>query len=151
MIRLIIDWGFEKTNKYVGLRYFITGGTAGVTDLVVLYLLNSFFGIHYLVSAIIAFIVAFIVSFTGHKFWTFKSHRERTHYQVVLYFVASMFGLILNTLLMYIFVDHFHVQVILSQIIVGLLVACVSFFISRNMVFKYNPVVLSEEEIDINK
>ena len=139
MIRKTINWGFEVLNKNVGLRYFIAGGTAGVIDLVVLYILNTVFGIYYLLSAILAFIAAFIVSFTGHKFWTFKSHEESTHSQVVLYFGTSMFGLFLNTLLMYVFVDYFYIQVILSQIIVGLLVACVSFFISRNVVFKYKP------------
>jgi putative flippase GtrA len=139
IITKCIDWGFSLLNRYVVLRYLISGGTAGVTDLVILYLLNSFFGMHYLLSAILAFILAFCVSFTAHKFWTFKSHEESTHYQVVLYMGTSLFGLFLNTLLMYIFVDHFHLKVILSQIIVGFMVASVTFFISRNIVFKYQP------------
>lgn len=139
MIKRTIHWGSEKLNKHVVLRYLISGGSSGVTDLVVLYILNTIFGIYYLLSAIIAFIIAFFVSFTAHKFWTFKSHDESTHYQVMLYFFASIFGLLLNTLFMYIFVDHFHVQVILSQIIVGFMVASISFFVSRNLVFKYVP------------
>ncbi|TSC70618.1 MAG: GtrA family protein [Parcubacteria group bacterium Gr01-1014_46] len=130
---------FEITSRYVGLRYFISGSTAGVTDIAVLYILNTILGIYYLISAILAFLVAFFVSFLLHKFWTFKSHEEATHRQMAIYLLTSLFGLSLNTILMYIFVDHIHVQVILSQIIVGLLVACVSFFISRNFVFKYKP------------
>ncbi|KND49446.1 MAG: hypothetical protein AB198_00660 [Parcubacteria bacterium C7867-003] len=134
-----ISWFLEITSKHVGLRYFISGGTAGVTDIAVLYILNTILDIYYLVSAIIAFIIAFFVSFLLHKFWTFKSHEESTHRQMAIYLLSSLFGLFLNTVLMYIFVDYIHLQVILSQIIVGLLVACVSFFISRNFVFKYNP------------
>ena len=129
---------FNYFTQHVAVRFFLAGGTAGVTDLVVLYLLNSVFGLHYLISAIVAFLIAFGVSFVLHKFWTFKSHEERTHKQVVTYLLASLFGLTLNTFLMYLFVDHLHVQVILSQIIVGLMVAFVSFFVSRNIVFKYN-------------
>ncbi len=128
---------FKYLTQHVVIRYLLSGGTAGVTDLIALYLLNGILGIYYLLSAILAFIMAFFVSFTLHKFWTFKSHEESTHKQVILYFSASLFGLSLNTLLMYIFVDYFHIEVILSQIIVGLLVACFSFFISRNLVFKY--------------
>ena len=139
MILKTINWGIEKTKEHVVLRYLIAGGTAGVTDLIVLYVLNSVFGMHYLLSAVLAFIVAFVVSFTGHKFWTFKSHEEETRKQIVMYLGSTIFGLGLNTLLMYIFVDHFHMQVILSQIIVGFMVAGVSFFISRNLVFKYKP------------
>ncbi len=138
MIIKLINWGFGLLNKHVVLRYLMSGGSAGVTDLIVLYLLHNVFGIYYLLSAILAFIIAFGVSFTLHKFWTFRSHDEETHKQVVMYFGTSLFGLVLNTLLMYLFVDYVHLNVILSQIIVGLLVACVSFFISRNLVFKYN-------------
>jgi putative flippase GtrA len=137
MIKKTFYWGLGILDKYVALRYLIAGGTAGVTDLLVLYVLNSVFGVYYLLSAIFAYIVAFVVSFTGHKYWTFKSHKESIHRQVVSYLGATLFGLALNTLLMYLFVDYFHILVLLSQIIVGFMVASVSFFISRNVVFKY--------------
>ncbi len=137
IIQKYINWGLEITSRYVVLRYLISGGMAGVTDLLVLYFLNTILGIHYLISAVLAFIIAFGVSFTMHKFWTFKSHEQETHKQVVLYFGTSLFGLSLNTLLMYLFVDFVHLNVLLSQIIVGFLVASVSFFISRSIVFKY--------------
>ena len=140
MIKKIIDWGFEILYRHVALRYLLAGGSAGVTDLLVLYILHNILGVYYLTAAVIAFIIAFIQSFTLHKFWTFRSHEEETHKQVVMYLGTSLFGLGLNTLLMYIFVDHFHVMVILSQIIVGFLVAGCTFFISRNVVFKYNGV-----------
>ncbi|MFZ2621026.1 MAG: GtrA family protein [Minisyncoccia bacterium] len=137
MIRKTIDWGVGILDNNVGLRFFLSGGTAGVADLIALYFLHNIFGFYYLLSAIVAFILAFGVSFTLHKFWTFKSHEEETHRQIVSYFMTSLFGLFLNTTLMYVFVDYFHINVLLSQVIVGLLVACVSFFISRNIVFKY--------------
>lgn len=139
MIKRSIDWGMDITSKYVGLRYLISGGTAGVTDIILLYILNDILKVYYLLSAILAFIGAFFVSFLLHKFWTFKSHDEAAHRQLIIYLGTSLFGLFLNTILMYLFVDYIHVQVILSQIIVGLMVACVSFFISRNFVFKYKP------------
>src|SRR5680860_188767 len=100
--------------KQVVIRYLIAGGTSGVVDL-----------------------VAFFVSFLSHKFWTFKNYRKETRKQIIMYLFSSVFGLFLNTILMYIFVDYFHLQVILSQIIVGLLVACVNFFTLRNIVFNY--------------
>lgn len=134
-----IELFLDITSKYVGLRYFISGGTAGVTDIALLYIIHEMWGVYYLTSAVIAFVVAFFVSFILHKYWTFKSHEEEIRRQMSMYLLASIFGLILNTILMYIFVDYIHLNVIISQIIVGLLVACVSFFVSRNLVFKYNP------------
>jgi len=123
--------------EHVAVRFFISGSTSAFVDLTLLFLLNSVLEIHYLTSAILAFIGAFGVSFTLHKYWTFKSHDESAHKQAMVYLGTSLLALGLNTLLMYVFVDYFYIQVILSQIIVGLLVACVSFFISRNFVFKY--------------
>ncbi len=123
--------------KYVGLRFFIAGGFAGVADLIFLYILHNVFGAYYLLSAIVAFLLAFGISFLLHKFWTFKSHTEKAHRQVGMYLLASLFGLLLNTFFMYVFVSRFSLNVIISQVISGLLVACVSFFVSRNLVFKY--------------
>ena len=137
MIEGYIKRGMEFLERHLVLRYLIVGGSAGVSDLIVLYILHNLFGLHYLFSAVLAFVVAFLISFTFHKFWTFKSHDEKTHRQLVLYFGNAMFSLVMNTILMYLFVDHLHIQVILSQIIVGLIVACFTFFISRNFVFKY--------------
>lgn len=139
MIKKTLEWGLDLTTKYVGLRYFISGGTAGVTDIALIYIFHEILDIYYLTSAILAFVGAFFVSFMLHKYWTFKSHEQETHRQMAMYLLASLFGLFLNTVLMYIFVDHIHVDVIVSQIVVGLMVACVSYFVSSNFVFKYNP------------
>lgn len=148
MFSKIIKFIFDLLDKHAGLRYFIAGGTAGVTDLILLYAFHHVFGIHYLLSAIIAFIIAFFMSFTFHKFWTFRSHDEKTHKQMIMYLFSSLFGLFLNTLLMYVFVDFFGVGVILSQIIVGLLVAVCSFFISRNIVFKFDKLKYEASRIN---
>lgn len=137
----------DRFTQYVAIRFIISGGTSAFVDLTLLYLFNTIFGWHYLISAILAFIGAFFVSFTLHKFWTFKSHSESTHKQMVMYLGTSVFGLCLNTLLMYIFVDFFHINVILSQIFVGIMVAFCSFFLSHNFVFKYRRD--SVVEIDI--
>lgn len=129
------DFAFEMLDKYVALRFVISGGTAAFVDLVFLYIFSRVFVINYLLSAIVAFVIAFFVSFTLHKFWTFKSHGGRSGKQVIMYLATSLFGLIFNTALMYLFVDVFHVEVMRSQVFCGAIVAFSSFFISHNFVF----------------
>lgn len=125
-------------NKHVLFRYIVSGGTSASVLLTLLYIFNSVLGIQYLLAAILAYIVAFFVSFTLHKIWTFKTDEvHKTHNQVALYLVTSLFGLSFNTLLMYIFVDIIYIPVILSQIFAGAIVACFSFFLSRKFVFKW--------------
>ena len=123
--------------KHVIFRYLLSGGTAGLSLLFSLFVFNSILHIHYLLSAVIAFVIAFLVSFTLHRFWTFRSHEERIDKQATMYLATCLIGLSLNTLLLYIFVDYFNLAVILSQIIVGLMMACISFFVSRKYIFKY--------------
>ncbi len=146
----------DRFTRHVAIRFIISGGTSAFVDLVVLYVLNSVLGFHYLISAVLAFIVAFGVSFTLHKFWTFKSHGESARKQAIMYLGTSLFGLFLNTLLMYIFVDYIlsgflvnqmEIKVILAQIAVGIIVAFVSFFLSHHFVFKYKKD--NSLEIDI--
>ncbi len=133
MIKILLD----RITRHVAVRFFISGSTSAFVDLVLLYLLNSVWGIHYLPSAILAFIGAFGVSFTLHKYWTFKSHGDRTEKQAVMYLGTSLLALALNTFLMYLFVDFLHLVVLVAQIIVGLIVACFSYFLSHKIVFKY--------------
>lgn len=126
--------------KHVWIRFIIAGGTSAFVDLTLLFVLHEVFDIYYLLSAVLAFVGAFGVSFTLHKYWTFKSHGEETHKQAIMYLGTSLFGLFLNTVLMYIFVDYMKFGVMTAQFIVGGIVAFSSFFISRNLVFKYREV-----------
>src|SRR3989344_4786073 len=103
----------RKLTKHLLVRYVISGGVSAVVDLSLLYLFDLY--MHYLIAATLAFAVAFSVSFTLQKFWTFKDlSTDGIHKQSAIYLVTSLFGLSLNTLLMYIFVGYVHIVVILS-------------------------------------
>ncbi|MFZ2523378.1 MAG: GtrA family protein [Minisyncoccia bacterium] len=128
--------------RHTWFRFILAGGTSAFVDLTLLFILYEVFAVYYLFSAIIAFIGAFGFSFTLHKYWTFKSHEEETQKQVIMYLGTQLFGLFLNTLLMYAFVDIFGLAVMLSQLFVGGIVAFVSFFIARNFVFKQKEATI---------
>ncbi len=128
--RLFIRWKTE-------LKFVVSGTVAAIVDLGVLYVFTDFFGVWYLVSAIMAFIFAFFTSFFLQKYWTFEDGGNKAvKKQMVIYFVVAICNLALNTLLMYVFVDIIGVHYIFSQIIVALLIACASFFVYRNFIFK---------------
>lgn len=127
----------QRFTKYTIVRYVISGSSSAMVNLFVLYLFNSVIGLFYLTASIIAFCVAFFVSLILHKFWTFKDHSlEGAHKQGAMYLLNSLFGLSLNTMLMYIFVSLIHIYVLLAQILAGIIVACFTFFISKHIVFK---------------
>ena len=126
----------KRLTKHLIIRYIISGGTSAAVNVGVLSLLYYVYHVYYLYAAIIASIVAFFLSLYLHKFWTFEDFsNHKTHIQVGKYMINSLFGLGLNTLFLYILVDHFHFFVYAGQIITGGSVACITFFISRSFVF----------------
>ncbi len=127
----------KRFTKHLIIRYLISGGTSAAINLSILSFLYYMAGVYYLYAAIIASIVAFFVSLLLHKFWTFEDFsRTDMHVQAGKYMAASLFGLLLNTVFLYVLVDYFHFFVYLGQIIAGGSVACITFFISRSLVFK---------------
>lgn len=126
----------NKLKEYTIVRYIISGTTSASVNLTVLYIFYHIVGLFYLTASIIAFIIAFFVSWALHKFWTFKDHSmDDFHKQGIKYLMSSLFGLSLNTTLMYILVSLLHIWVLVSQVFAGLLVALCTFFISKHLVF----------------
>lgn len=126
---------FRKYSRVI--RFVISGGTAAVVDLSLLYLFTDWFGFHYLISAMLAFIAAFGVSFTLQKFWTFQDDSvHKIHSQMTVSFIVALANLVLNTFLMYFFVDYLSLWYIAAQIITGVFLAFESFFIFRFFIFK---------------
>lgn len=135
--RLVPSYAGKLRKRARFFRYLAAGGTAAVTDLGLLYLFTDGFGLHYLFSAILAFIAAFFVSFFLQKFWTFQDDSvDKVHTQAAVYLATAIASLLLNTALMYLFVEWFHLWYMAAQFLASGLLACVTFFISRDFIFK---------------
>lgn len=126
----------KRFTKHLVVRYLISGGTAAVVSLTTLSFLYYILKVYYIYASIIAFMFAFCVSLLLHKFWTFDvPSMDGAHKQAGKYLISSIFGLVLNTLILYICVDILRLYVFFGQIVAGGLTACVTFFISRDHVF----------------
>jgi dolichol-phosphate mannosyltransferase len=117
-------------------KYITAGGTAAFVNLSVLYVLTDIVGIWYVISAVAAFSVALIVSFVFQKFWTFEDYsRQGVHNQAVLYLVVALTNLLINTTLIFFFVEYLGFHYIFGQILSGMFIAAESFFVYRKFVF----------------
>lgn len=66
------------------------------------------------------------------KYWTFQNQSDKKiHSQITLYLALTILNLIINTFLVFIFVDHYGVNYLAAQIIAGLLIASESYFLYR--------------------
>lgn len=71
-------WTFkERRSESVGLlnrlgRFELISIAGAAVSITVLFILTSLFGIHYLVSNLIAIVIAFMVNFFGNNLWTWR-------------------------------------------------------------------------------
>jgi putative flippase GtrA len=121
------------------VRYIISGIAATFTNLCMLFALVHFLYVQYLVASIGAFIFGFCVSFILQKFWTFNNREwSRAHFQLTLYLMVALVGLLINTFLIYIFVSWLNLWYLLGQFIANAIVATMSYFAYKKLVFVVN-------------
>ena len=126
------------------LRYLISGGTAAATNLTVFFLLVHFGHMYYLYASILAFAVSIAVSFTMQKFWTFRDKPlHDVHTQFARYLVVILSNLLLNTTLVYLFVEKAGIWYLLAQILATAIIAVVGYFGYRYFVFRDRTPIAS--------
>jgi len=114
----------------------ISGGTAAIADVVILYVLTDGLDIWYLISSIIAFLFAFLVSFYLQKFWTFRDNsRDRIKQQAAVYLILGIVNLAVNSSGIYFLVEIFGTWYLLAQIIIGAVVATYNFLLYKFFIF----------------
>jgi len=106
-------------------------------NLSLFFVLHHFYNIYYIFASIVAFIVSFLVSLVLQKFWTFRDRSlHNFHHQIGKYLLTSLFGLIVDIIILFICVEYFKFYALVGQIVAGLLTACFTFSLSSRFVFK---------------
>ncbi|MBP3853353.1 MAG: GtrA family protein [Erysipelotrichaceae bacterium] len=88
------------------LRFGVVGGTAFLIDYAFLYIFTEFFGMHYLVSAVLSFSLSSIFNYIASVLWVFHVDESKSKSKTFIIFIFfSIIGLCINELIMYIGVD----------------------------------------------
>ncbi len=139
---------FRKWMPEQTFRYAVCGGANTVLGLGIYfvsyqYILKKenldlgFFAFKPHIAALfISFCVNFIVGFILMKFVVFVSSNLRGRIQLVRYFLAFGFNLVLNYLLLKLFVELLYMDALLSQLITTCIVVMVSYFAQKHFTFK---------------
>jgi dolichol-phosphate mannosyltransferase len=129
---------FEKIRVHkTGIKYVISGGTAAVIQVGLLYVFTDILGLYYVASAATAFLIALITSFFLQKFWTFRDNNlNRIKKQLAIYAFLGVLNFFLNPTLLYLVVEWTHVWYVIGQIIVMGVLAVESFLVNKFITFK---------------
>lgn len=123
------------------VKFLVIGGLAALTHLVIFALLDRPLArstdweySEYLTN-FIAFVVAFQVSYWGHSGWSFAGHGRRKRDTSWKFLSTSVFGLCLNQFLFFLLLNFTTLPNIVSLFIVLLVVAVVTFILSKLWAF----------------
>lgn len=126
----------KPSRLWQAVRFCIAGAAGVIAYYATLYCLTEYLGVWYIASAVIGFILNTGLNFTIQKFWTFQN--KETHLvrrQILLYSLMTVSFLILNTLCLYLIVQHLHMWYIGAQIILTVVFSILSFVFS-DKIFK---------------
>ncbi|EXI87574.1 MAG: GtrA-like protein [Candidatus Accumulibacter regalis] len=117
-------------------QYVLVGGLAFAVDFVALFVLTEYGGIHYLASAAISFSMGLIISYLLCIAWVFdyRALKNRAH-EFFLFFLVGMAGLVLNTLLLFVFTESFGLHYLLSKLVAAALILLFNFSLRRSLLF----------------
>ena len=117
-------------------RYFFVGGAAFLVDYGSLWLLTDVFGLHYLLSAAIAFILGLVCNYLLSTTWVFDNNRlENRWAEFAVFALIGVIGLGLNELIMYVGTDVLHLHYMLSKLVSTALVFFWNFFARKFILF----------------
>lgn len=89
-------------------RFLVVGGAGTVLNLFVFVLLHRLSGLHYEVAAVLSFLCAVTSNYHWNQKWTFRrTGRPQTHVQYGEFFVTSIFGLVVNLVVLALMTNRF--------------------------------------------
>lgn len=127
----------DRTFSNLIARYVLAGGSASFLDVALLYILTDVFHFYYLASAAFTTTFSFLFRFFAQKYFAFRdSSTDKFHFQLLHYSFLYLGSLLATLGLLYLFVERLGLWYIAAQIITILIIASVSFFVYKIIIFK---------------
>lgn len=140
-------YAFHRERFLFLTRYIISGGTAGLIQIIGLYVWVSVLGLtkQYLWGVVIAYCIAVVVGFSMQKYWTFREYsRELISRQMSWYITVSLVNLALNALILHMGkvilelngLNFFHIWYLVVQVFAFGVCALTGFLLNRAITFR---------------
>jgi len=131
----------NKTNgEYMNVKELILYIFFGVLTTLVNILVYLFFAriilANYLVSNILAWFFSVLFAYVTNRIWVFESKNKNIIKECSLFFGGRLFSGVVDTVLMFIFIDIFCVGDFISKIIIQVIVVILNYVLSKVVIFK---------------
>lgn len=110
-------------------RYIFVGGAAFVVDFSALYILTDLFGIHYLVSAAVAFLLGLTTNYFLCNIWVFNIRALTNKWlEFGIFSLIGVIGLVMNEVIIWTFTEHVRFHYMASKVVSAAVVFFWNFF-----------------------
>ncbi len=104
------------------LRFSVTGTSCFAIDFALMVLLKEVFGVYYLAASIISFCSATAVNYIISIKWVyFAKDNSIKPFEMLVFILLSTIGLIINTFLVWVFVQKLHIYYMLAKALAGII------------------------------
>jgi putative flippase GtrA len=108
---------YRKSDNYRIFRYFVIGGICAVMDFVLFVILIKSFGVEWYYANVASFTIVTLVHYVLSVRFVFESGaRFAKHQEILLAFLASVVGLLVNQVALYVLVSLLGINVLIAKI-----------------------------------
>ena len=120
------------------INYLIAGGLTVLVTVLSYAFFTKILHIYYIVSNVLAWIVAVIFAYVVNRRFVFqsKSSKKARVKEIRNFFIFRLLSLLIDTILMYLLVDIFRINDLISKMIVQIVVIVLNYIFSKFFIFK---------------
>lgn len=116
--------------------YVVFGALTTLVNFIVYFLFARLFGVHYIISNILAWFFSVLFAYVTNRIWVFESRNENILKEISLFFSGRIFSGAVDTGLMYLFIDILTIGDFISKLIIQVIVVILNYVVSKLVVFK---------------
>ena len=116
--------------------YVVFGVLTTLVNFIVYFLFTKIFFVHYIISNILAWFFSVLFAYVTNRLWVFESKNDNILKEAALFFGGRFFSGVVDTALMYIFIDILAVGDFISKVVIQVIVVILNYVISKLVVFK---------------
>lgn len=118
------------------ILYVVFGAMTFFVNLISYFFFESVLGVNYLISNVIAWFLSVLFAYITNRRWVFESRSPDILKEMSLFFGGRIFSGVVDTALMYLFIDVMVLDNAFSKIVVQIIVIVLNYIFSKLIVFK---------------
>ena len=127
----------KKNDLMELLLYLVVGGCATLSEWVLFYVFDKVLP-HYMLSTVLAYILSTFVNWLLGRILVFKNSGKSLIREIFEVYLASVVGLLLNLLIMWVTVDFLFVNEMIAKMLSTAIVFIYNFLVRKLLIYKRN-------------